>query len=229
MTTTVCLPAGITLKCFDLSSTRSLRGAVYGTPTAVMATTKVNVDAGFSGAGDIYTNIFFTVTAGASSPVITNQPVGVTNVAGGGVSFSVVAGGTAPLGYQWNFNATNLLANATNPLLSLAHVRASQAGNYAVVITNSSGSITSAPVPLVVTLPAPASIIPLSIAAANGVFQFSFTPVPGLTNTVLTNNNPITTNWGALTNIPPPANTNPATAIDTLGAGQNFYQVVVVP
>ena len=93
-TTTICLPAGITLKCYDTAaSKRWYYAALYGTPTTVSGTSRVNVDAGFSGAGDIYTNIFFTVLGGVSPPLLSVSPpqgnvfrltftpaIGVTNV-----------------------------------------------------------------------------------------------------------------------------------------------------
>jgi hypothetical protein len=47
------------------------------------------------------------------------------------------------LAYQWYFNQTNLLANATNASLTLTNVQPSQAGNYSVVVTNLYGSALS--------------------------------------------------------------------------------------
>ena len=78
-----------------------------------------------------------------SLPTITQQPTNVTVYGGTTATFTVVAGGFAPLYYQWYFNVTNALVGATNASLTLANVQMSQAGSYRVVITNSQGSITS--------------------------------------------------------------------------------------
>ena len=64
----------------------------------------------------------------------------------------MAATGTAPLAYQWRFNGTNL-AGATGTNLTLANVQLTNAGNYAVVVTNNYGSVTSAVASLTVWVP----------------------------------------------------------------------------
>jgi hypothetical protein len=61
--------------------------------------------------------------------------------------------------YQWQFDGTNL-AGATGSTLLLTNIQPSQAGSYQVVITNTFGSVTSAPVTLTI---------------AGGAFQFVVT------------------------------------------------------
>ncbi len=61
----------------------------------------------------------------------------------GNTSFSVTAGGSLPFSYQWTLNTTNLPA-ATNATLLLTNVQFSQAGNYAVLVTNLFGFTNSA-------------------------------------------------------------------------------------
>ncbi len=87
--------------------------------------------------------ILSVYTAGANgkcvtptAPVIVSQPANQTVTVGGTAAFSVVANGTAPLSYQWSLNGTNI-AGATNTALSLGNVQLSQAGNYAVLVSNS--------------------------------------------------------------------------------------------
>ena len=75
-------------------------------------------------------------------PAISSQPTNRTVLRGGNAAFLVSATGTAPLGYQWNFKGTNL-AGATSNALTLLNVQPGNAGSYAVIITNSAGSITS--------------------------------------------------------------------------------------
>jgi hypothetical protein len=77
-----------------------------------------------------------------SPPYLNAQPQSQTMAVGGTVSFSVVAGGQAPLHYEWTCNGTNL-PNANNATLTLTNVQFSQAGNYAVLVTNTLGSILS--------------------------------------------------------------------------------------
>ena len=174
----------------------------------------------------VTTNITIRILASSIAPVITNNPVGVTNVAGGLANFSVTAGGVPAVAYQWRLTSTNLL-NATNTSLSLTNLRASQAGNYTVVITNSAGSLTSSIASLVVTNPnSPVITAPTNAA---GVFKFTFIPVVGLTNTVQTNGVAGGGTWAALTNVPPPANANPITVSDPLGSSNRFYRVLILP
>jgi hypothetical protein len=80
--------------------------------------------------------------AGPLPPGITVQPSNQTTVEGSNVVLSVVAGGTGPFSYQWNFNGTNILG-ATNATLTLTNLHPNQSGNYAVTITTPYGSITS--------------------------------------------------------------------------------------
>jgi len=73
----------------------------------------------------------------------TNQSV----MPGTNVTFTALAVGPSPLRYQWQREGTNL-PNATNPSLVLANVQPTQAGNYAVIVTNAIGQPTSFPVVL---------------------------------------------------------------------------------
>lgn len=78
----------------------------------------------------------------SEAPIITNQPVDITNNAYTTVCFSVGATGTAPLAYQWRFNGTNSVIGTTNPLI-LCGVTSNNIGSYFVIVNNSVGSVTS--------------------------------------------------------------------------------------
>jgi hypothetical protein len=100
-------------------------------------------------------------SAGASGkcampPVIASQPQSLAVLRGGNATFTVGANGTPPLTYQWAWNGTSL-AGATASALTLTNVQLAQAGNYTVAVTNTTGSVTSAPAILTVSLP-PAAI-----------------------------------------------------------------------
>ena len=95
-----------------------------------------------------------------SAPVIILQPASQTVVVEGIAQFVVSAIGNKPFFYQWSFNGTNLVG-ATNAALTLTDVQFSQAGTYAVLITNILGSVTSSNATLTVLPcdPAPSNMV----------------------------------------------------------------------
>ena len=77
-------------------------------------------------------------------PAIVTQPLDTTNVLQGGyATLAVAANGTTPLRYQWYYNNSTLVPNATNANLTLTNISPSAAGLYRCVVTNVAGSITS--------------------------------------------------------------------------------------
>ena len=106
----------------------------------------------------------FTATDGIDSPVIGSQPQSMAALVGSNPSFTVSASGAAPLFYQWYFNATNLIAGATNSVMAFTNVQPSQAGGYDVVVTNPLGTNVSAVVQLSVLSPPT-----LALTWSNGV------------------------------------------------------------
>lgn len=76
-----------------------------------------------------------------------SQTVGVSGTA----NFFVSAGGDPVILYQWSFDGV-AIAGATNQLLSIPNVQATNQGSYQVVVTNDFGSDTSAVVVLQVVL-----------------------------------------------------------------------------
>ena len=76
------------------------------------------------------------------APFISLQPTNRTVYAGNIATFTVVAGGDAPLGYQWLFGDSPL-TDKTNATLALIAVQPTNAGNYSVIVSNSVGSVTS--------------------------------------------------------------------------------------
>ncbi len=83
---------------------------------------------------------------------ISSPPQDQTANAGDTIAFNVVALGTAPLSYQWQFDGTNL-AGAQSVSLILTNVQAANAGQYRVVVTNGAGSVTSPAATLAVNTP----------------------------------------------------------------------------
>jgi len=122
--------------------------------------------------------------ARAASPTIDTQPANATNCPGTTASFAVTASGTDPLAYQWYFNETNSIPDATNATLYVSNVAPANAGGYSVIVTNSEGSATSIVALLVVndlttaTGPANTSVCPGGTATlttvASGTGPFSY-------------------------------------------------------
>lgn len=79
---------------------------------------------------------------GAVAPQIIQHPVSQSVLTGGRVTFSVLAGGTAPLLFQWRKDGAGL-PGQTNEVLRLTNVALADAGAYEVVVANVAGSVTS--------------------------------------------------------------------------------------
>ena len=90
-----------------------------------------------------------------SPPAIAVPPQDQSVFAGSNAVFNVVASGTEPLGYQWQFNGTNL-PNATDALLALTNVTFNQSGAYRVVVSSLLSTATS-PAATLSVLPTPFS------------------------------------------------------------------------
>lgn len=78
-----------------------------------------------------------------TAPVVLSSPESITVIQGGSCTFSVAATGTEPLAYHWRFAGTNIL-NGTSSVLPLSQLQPSDAGSYAVVVSNAFGAVTSA-------------------------------------------------------------------------------------
>jgi len=83
------------------------------------------------------------------APQILVAPLAQTVTVGSTATFSVTAAGSGTLGYQWAFNGIPI-SGATAASLSLALVNSTEAGNYTVTVTNSTGATASAPASLTI-------------------------------------------------------------------------------
>jgi len=130
----------------------------------------------------VVTNLYGAVTSTPPAtlsvvylPVITTQPVSLTNFIATVNSFSVGAVGSAPLIYQWQAGSggsfTNLvngsvITGATSNLLTILNSTAGWALNYRVIITNANGAVTSSVASLTLT-----NFAQTSIAIGNYSFE----------------------------------------------------------
>jgi hypothetical protein len=108
-------------------------------------------------------------TPSATAPTLTQQPAAASVPDGGSATFSVAAGGSAPLAYQWQRNGQDI-AGATSATLTVEHLVVADSGaQYRVVVSNAVGSVTSSNALLTVT---PAVVIighqPTAIDAREG-------------------------------------------------------------
>lgn len=151
-------------------------------------------------------NISWVAMNGSTSaPAITMQPQSQIVPPGSNAIFSVAATGDAPLSYQWNFNGTTI-TGATATSYSITNVQFGDDGGYAVVVTNSSGSVTSSIAMLVVGI-APAitsqpqsentnvgATVTFSVGASgdpapNFQWRLNGNPISGATNSNYTRTN----------------------------------------
>lgn len=85
-------------------------------------------------------------------PTISTPPRAQTSCAGGSVTFSVTAAGTAPLSYQWQKDGATI-PGAAGASYTINPVAAAHAGSYTVVVANKAGKVTSSPATLTVNAP----------------------------------------------------------------------------
>jgi hypothetical protein len=160
---------------------------------------------------------------GPLPPVIIVQPQPLSVIVSNNATFTVVAGGTAPLSYQWYYNTNTLLALATGASLTITHARFSDAGFYSVVVSNSLGSVSSSNAALAVnpTPIAPSiSFPPQSLTVTQGQ-SASFAVSAGGTE-------PLIYQWYLNTNTPlPDAANGSCTVTNAQGSNAGAYSVVI--
>ena len=112
-------------------------------------------------------------------PSITAQPQNQTVTAGQTATFSVSATGSGALTYQWRKNGTNIGGATTSSYTTPATVLADNGATFAVIVSNSAGSVTSNNAALTVnraqtppSITSPATATP-STAAVNTAISFA--------------------------------------------------------
>jgi hypothetical protein len=135
--------------------------------------------------------------AHVTPPVIVNSPLNQVVNAGHAAGFSVVAGGTATLNYQWQLNGADV-PGATGASYDLAAAQAANAGTYTVVVSNRLGTATSASALLTVIPPAAPTISSVT-KLGGGQFRFSFVGESNVTYAIEASTNLI--QWTVVTNI----------------------------
>ena len=101
------------------------------------------------GAGVLFEVFDLRARAPARLPVVLIAPVAKRVVVGGATYFEVMAAGETPMSYQWLHNGSPI-PGETGAVLLLADLTTDDAGPYEVRISNSAGSVVTAPAELVV-------------------------------------------------------------------------------
>ena len=109
-----------------------------------------------------------TVTATPLVPSITTQPSNATVTAGQTATFSVTAGGTSPLSYQWRKNRANISGATASTYTTSATTSADSGAQFSVLVTNAAGSVTSSAAILTVNTPATITSQPASQTVTAG-------------------------------------------------------------
>jgi pectate lyase len=232
----------------NIDTSRLLSG---GTNSSLILTNVQLTDAG--GYWVVVTNVYGSATSSVAQltvlqpviPSITVQPQDQTGILpGASATFSVVATGTDPLNYQWYYNTSTLLTNATDPSLTITNIQPGNAGNYSVAVSNFAGGVissnafltvnTSPTAPVFFLQPASQVVVTGSMvsftANAAGTQPISYqwsknsTPIPGMTSSILNLTNVQTADDGTYTVI---ASNSVGSA--TSGPGQLTVTLAIPP
>ena len=134
----------------------SISGATsssYTTPAATTADSGSTFSVMISNSAGSVTSNNATLTvnqSGPQAPTITTQPASQTVTAGQTATFSVLANGTAPLGYQWKMNGANINGATSSSYTTSVTTTAMSGESFSVVVSNSAGSVTSSSATLTV-------------------------------------------------------------------------------
>ncbi len=164
-----------------------------------------------------------TVNAAPVAPSITTQPSSVTITAGQTATFSVTATGTAPLTYQWTQNGTAISGATSSSYTTPTETTSASGTQFAVVISNSVGNVTSS----VATL----TVNPAPVAPSITTQPSSVTITAGQTATfsvIATGTAPLTYQWSQNgTAISGATSASYTTPTETTSANGTQFTVVV--
>ncbi len=180
--------------------------------------------------------------AQGAAPSITTQPQAATVAAGATGTFSVMASGSAPLAYQWRRHGNPIAGAQAASYTTPPTVASDDGARFSVVVSNGTGSTTSAEATLTVTASAgPPSNLHYAQASISGIVGIPITPdLPTVTGTVeeytispaLPANLTLNAATGALSGTPAVASgltTYTVTARNGSGSTTTTVQIAVAP
>jgi hypothetical protein len=135
--------------------------ASYTTPATTTTDSGASFDVVVSNTAGTVTSAAATLTvnAAAVAPTITTQPGNQTVTAGQTATFNVVATGTAPLSYQWQKSGVNIVGATSTSYTTPVTATSDSGSAFAVAVTNTAGTVTSAAATLTVNAAAVAPTI----------------------------------------------------------------------
>jgi pectate lyase len=172
------------------------------------------------------TNWLITTYAPAA-PTISADPQGQTVTVGNSATFTVAAGGSAPLSYQWYYNTNSGIPNATNAFLTLVNVQAANAGTYSVVVTNIAGSASSTSALLTVSVGTPSRPQLSGFVYNNGTFSLTINGDTGPDYVVQASTN--LTDWTSIFTNHSPIPPFVWTDLVASNFSQRFYRIQLGP
>ena len=166
-------------------------------------------------------SIYIAGSAGkCAEPYIIVQPRSQVGYWGKSVMFTVTAGGSAPLSYQWRKTSVPI-GGATGSSLVLTNLQLADTGNYSVVISNSVSSVTSSNAYLTMN---PAGV---SLALYSGI---TIDGVVGLTYGIQYSTDLTSTNgWRGMANVTLGAPTELWFDVYPASKPQRYYRIVSGP
>jgi hypothetical protein len=142
------------------------------------------------------------ITVSAGPPVFLSQIItNATRAIGGRVTYSVVAGGSAPVRYQWNHNSAPM-PGATNSVLRLTNLQLQDQGSYTVTLSNPYGTNTNSATGVVTVFTV--TNFPLAGMYGNPLAYYRLNETSGTTASDIANGLNGTLNGPIVTGIPGP-------------------------
>ena len=127
-------------------------GATYTTPALSSTDNGTGFTVVVSNSAGSISSRTARLTVSATAPTITTQPSDQSVNSGQAATFSVTAAGTQTLTYQWQRNGAPIGGATSATYATAATTQADNGATFAVVVTNSAGSITSRTAKLTVTV-----------------------------------------------------------------------------
>jgi subtilase family serine protease len=172
----------------------------------------------------------FTYTASqviGSAPLINAGPSNQVTTVGGSADFTVTAGGSGTLVYQWLFNSASL-SGATNSSLAFTNVQSSNAGPYYVIVTNLYGAATSSVATLSVSGLPVSFASPTAAQYSNGQFVLQISGLTGQGPVVIQSSTDFV-NWLPIFTNPPGFGQFQFIDTNAGNAPFNYYRAVTPP